>query len=278
MNDFTLRTVTTYDEALKDPHAIVWMTDPSWDDVDSIPPELEDRIVVYTSSWQMGVFRTMGLGRANNRSFIVPQGTPEVRFRVPEYTDRLDIVWRGEDIGSAVMLATVASAIGLTEKNCNIKFFGNVDRPMLLSNLKKDRDVIIINFTEEQFNDALSDSHVFAYPSFRYHSQHLPTIQAAKAGCICVVPNHSGFREILGSFGAYIHHSRDNVEYAQALAEKLMVAKGALKDAYESTSEALNAMSSYATLTFSTKYQDNWMDSVKTHVSLKEVSRIVDAG
>lgn len=277
MNDFTLRVSTTLEEAVKDPHSLIWLKDPSWDDVETIPEDMDKRIAIYTSSWQMGVFRTLGLGSNQNRSFIVPQGTPEVRFRVPEYKGQLDIVWRGTDIGSAIMLATVASAVGLTEKNCTIKFFGK-STPMLLQNLKTGRDTVYEEFTEEQFADALSDSHLFVYPAFRYHSQHIPTIQAAKAGCICIVPNHSGFREILGSFGAYIHHSRDNVEYAEALAEKIVNAKGALEQAFDETSEALNAMSSYASLTFSKTYEDNWMDSVKTHLSLKEVSRIVDAG
>lgn len=278
MNDFTLRISTTPREALDDPHSIIWLKGTEWDDVDDIPPEFANRTAIFTSAWQMGVLRASGMGSANHGYYIVPEGTPDVRYRVPEYDGRVDIVWRGSDPGSAILTAAVANAAKLDENNCSIKFFGEPS-PMLMQTMKRGRDEVITDFTEEMFEDALSDSHVFMYPSFRYHSQHIPTVKAAKAGCICVVPNHSGFREILGPFGAYIHHSMDNIEYATSAAEKLMNCIGALQSSWESTGTALNAQASFANLSFSKKYEEHWLASVRSNLeSLHNQEKFLSQG
>lgn len=262
MNDFTLRISSTLQEALDDPHSIIWMKGSEWDNLDEFPSEFADRTVIFTSAWQMGVFRNIGMGSAKPNYFIVPEGTDDVRYRVPEYDGRVDIVWRGDDPGSAILTAAVANATKLDESNCYIKFFGEPS-PMLMQTMRRGRDEIITDFTEAMFEDALSDAHIFMYPSFRYHSQHIPTVKAAKAGCICIVPNHSGFREILGPFGAYIHHHLENVEYATSTAEKLMNSIGALQSSWNETQTALNAQASFANLSFSKKYEEHWMASVR---------------
>lgn len=276
MSDFTLRIVSTLKEALDDPHSIIWMKGLEWDDLEEIPAEFRNRTVIFTSAWQAGVYRNAGMGSGCPTHFIVPEGCDEERFRLPAYEGRIDIVWRGSDVGSAIMLVTVANALKLTPENAHIKIFGPAT-PLLMQNIKKGRDEVINDFTEAQFSDALSDAHAFVYPAFRHHSEHIYTVRAAKAGCVCVVPNTSGFKEILGPFGAYVHHSRNNVDYAQSLAEKVHNTIAALRDSHESVEEAINAMSSFASLNFSTHYEQNWITSVKNQLSLIEAARVAES-
>jgi hypothetical protein len=259
-----VRVVTTLEEARQHPDAVVWATGPEWDDF-SEDFDLGDRNVAFVSSWQHAAISPFGLGNRNPRKFIIPKSIKPVEFGFPGpdlgATDVVPkIVWRGHDASSLTLLLAVLDGLKWTKNDVRLVAFGEPS-PMAMPMIDRKRDQIVTEFTEEAFERELTESHVFAYPAMRYVAQDLNTIRASSAGCLCVVPNHSGFREALGVFGFYVPHSEENVEYAANFARTMQVALESIRTGAASV-DGLETQKKYTDLKFAQFMEDAaWSDA-----------------
>lgn len=231
--------VTTYEEAQADPNAILWLAHPQWDDPHFFMPkmrELADRTAVYTSSWQHSALKPF-VGQNGPRNLIIPKSIRPATFSFAPVSGPLEVIWRSSDSSSLTLLVSALNGIGATGDDVQLKIWGDPS-PVTMPLLNKKRDTVVTDVTEESYERALETAHVFAFPSTGYVSQDHLTLQAASAGKICVVPHHSGFREMLGVFGAYVHHSFDNTQYAVALCQTLSKVFTALRSGDISSTSA----------------------------------------
>lgn len=217
MNIHGKEVTTTCDAA---PGEYSWMVDEEWNDREAVPYPVE--VLVATSSWQQ--LKTMHLD-AKLRHIIAPSVQPVLVEEKIAATESINVCWAGDPSdGTLALLISVLKGIRSSVKT-PIKFEALSSKevsPIVMETVDKSFMNITKSTDKNRLHGLLRVSHIFAHPSMSWQSFSPEVATAMSAGCIPVVPKHSGFLETCSGVGFLSAHSMNNIAYGSAFASTLV--------------------------------------------------------
>jgi UDP-glucose:(glucosyl)LPS alpha-1,2-glucosyltransferase len=113
--------------------------------------------------------------------------------------------------------------------------------------------------------DALSKSHIFAYPCIWRETSCMAAMEAMTARCLVVAPDYGALSETLANFNLSYNWTENQLEHEKIFEKKLSDAIEMIQERQESTENLLNAQKEYADCFYNRDTRINqWIDFLST--------------
>lgn len=230
--------------------------------------------IVFVSGWQQTVFN-INAGVPYSDGAVIKNAVYPIP-RTEKSNDSVRLVYHPTPHRGLQILVPVFERLAEKYDNIHLDVFSNFDiyaRGHLNAQFEplyeRCRQHECITYHGSQPNDvvrdALSKSHIFAYPCIWRETSCMSAMEAMTARCLVVAPDYGALSETLANFNISYSWTENQSEHEKIFERKLSAAIEMIQEERKSTEDLLDAQKEYADRFYNKDTRINqWIDFLST--------------